>query len=95
MLHLVGYICEARTHECQNLDSPVSQIYFILESEKLVHLVGFTIEIYYDARPYERHICFKKYLGLRRKCGRWACCCERGNEHSCYMIVGKSNGLCP
>jgi len=24
---------------------------------KLVHLVGFTIEIYYDAWPYERHIC--------------------------------------
>jgi len=22
-----------------------------------VHLVGFTIEIYYDARPYERQIC--------------------------------------
>jgi len=21
-----------------------------------MHLVGFTIEIYYDARPYERHI---------------------------------------
>jgi len=21
----------------------------------MVHLVGFTIEIYYDARPYERH----------------------------------------
>jgi hypothetical protein len=24
--------------------------------EKLVHLVGFTIEIYYNARPYERQI---------------------------------------
>jgi hypothetical protein len=24
--------------------------------EKLAHLVGFTIEMYYDARPYERHI---------------------------------------
>jgi len=23
-----------------------------------VHLVGFIIEIYYDARPYERQICF-------------------------------------
>jgi len=22
-----------------------------------VHLVGFTIEIYHDARPYERQIC--------------------------------------
>jgi len=25
--------------------------------EALVHLVGFTTEIHYDARPYERQIC--------------------------------------
>jgi len=28
----------------------------IYKFEKLVHLVGFTIEIYYDARTYERQI---------------------------------------
>jgi len=30
--------------------------------EKLAHLVGFTIEIYYDARPYERQIWQSKML---------------------------------
>jgi len=32
-----------------------------------VHLVGFTIEIYYDARPYERQkhgLCFEVYRYL-------------------------------
>jgi len=31
-------------------------IIIINKFETLVHMVGFTIEIYYDARPYERQI---------------------------------------
>jgi len=31
--------------------------------ETLMHLVGFTIEIYYDARPYERQK-WKPYSGI-------------------------------
>jgi len=27
-----------------------------LKFEKLVHLVGFTVELYHDARPYKRQI---------------------------------------
>jgi len=31
----------------------------------MVHLVGFTIEIYYDARPYERQIWENSSLGIQ------------------------------
>ena len=31
----------------------------------LMHLVGFTVEIYYDARPYERQICYLIHHSLR------------------------------
>jgi len=41
----------------------MSQIYFIWnEFETLVHLVGFTIEICYDARPYERQIYKRQFM---------------------------------
>ena len=32
-----------------------------------MHLVGFTIEIYYDTRYYERQMCRTGFLGLRQK----------------------------
>ena len=32
------------------------------KSETVMHLVGFTIEIYYDAWPYERQNCMIKCL---------------------------------
>jgi len=32
-----------------------------------MHLVGFTIEIYYDARSCERHMCRTGFLELRQK----------------------------
>jgi len=38
-------------HQCIKL------FYFgMILIDTLVHLVGFTTEIYYDARPYERHM---------------------------------------
>jgi len=40
-----------------------------------MHLVGFTIEIYYEARPYERHVCLLHVSNIQVFILRKTCTC--------------------
>jgi len=52
--------------------------------EKQVHLVGFTIEIYHDARPYKRQIC---QVTVHRSFQTSTCMCYNKNYQQMRLFV--------
>jgi len=53
-----------------------SEAKFKNKFETLMHLVGFTIEIYYEALPYERQICLLHVSNIKVFILRKPCTCS-------------------
>ena len=60
-----------------------------------MHLVGFTIEIYYDARPYElqimSHILFLFYLTTEAQSASKMCAFAKGDDRISEICANSGN----